>query len=73
LNNAFYAAKRAEAMDKSAEATLRNAEAAQDRQITERFAKAIEQSRLNRQKAIAQPSYRKIFNYLNIGKLKFHP
>ncbi len=60
-------------MDKSAEATLRNAEAAQDRQITERFAKAIEQSRLNRQKAIAQPSYRKIFNYLNIGKLKFHP
>ncbi|QMS87858.1 pentapeptide repeat-containing protein [Nostoc edaphicum CCNP1411] len=48
--NAFYAAKRAEAMDKSAEAAnksaeaaLRNAEAAQDKQITERFAKAIEQ------------------------------
>ncbi|MEH1931120.1 pentapeptide repeat-containing protein [Nostoc sp.] len=55
--NAFYAAKRAEAMDKSAkaanksaeaanksaEAALRNAEAAQDKQIIERFAKAIEQ------------------------------
>jgi Pentapeptide repeats (8 copies) len=48
--NAYYAAKRAEAMDKSAEAAnksaeaaLRNAEAAQDKQITERFAKAIEQ------------------------------
>lgn len=55
--NAFYAAKRAEAMDKSAEAAnksaeaanksaeaaLRNAEAAQDKQITERFEKAIEQ------------------------------
>ncbi|MDF5739529.1 MULTISPECIES: pentapeptide repeat-containing protein [unclassified Nostoc] len=50
LINAFYAAKRAEAMDKSAEAAnksaeaaLKNAEAAQDKQITERFAKAIEQ------------------------------
>ncbi|OCQ97131.1 hypothetical protein BCD64_16245 [Nostoc sp. MBR 210] len=48
--NAFYAAKRAEAMDKSAmaanesaKAALKNAEAAQDKQITERFAKAIEQ------------------------------
>ncbi|WP_442946379.1 pentapeptide repeat-containing protein [Nostoc sp. 'Peltigera membranacea cyanobiont' 210A] len=48
--NAFYAAKRAEAMDKSAEAAnesakaaLQNAKAAQDKQITERFAKAIEQ------------------------------
>ncbi|MEH2240587.1 pentapeptide repeat-containing protein [Nostoc sp.] len=48
--NAYYAAKRAEAMDKSAEAAnksaeaaLKNAEAAQDKQITERFAKAIEQ------------------------------
>lgn len=55
--NAFYAAKRAEALDKSAEAAnksaeaanksaeaaLKNAEAAQDKQITERFAKAIEQ------------------------------
>ncbi|MHC5729633.1 MAG: pentapeptide repeat-containing protein, partial [Nostoc sp.] len=48
--NGFYAAKRAEAMDKSAEAAnksaeaaLKNAEAAQDKQITERFAKAIEQ------------------------------
>lgn len=55
--NAFYAAKRAEAMDKSAEAANKSAEAAnksaeaalinaasaQDKQITERFAKAIEQ------------------------------
>ncbi|GBE91751.1 pentapeptide repeat-containing protein [Nostoc cycadae] len=55
--NAFYAAKRAEAMDKSAiaanesakaalknaEAAIQNAKAAQDKQITERFAKAIEQ------------------------------
>ncbi|WP_176726996.1 pentapeptide repeat-containing protein, partial [Nostoc sp. KVJ20] len=55
--NAFYAAKRAEALDKSAEAAnksaeaanktaeaaLKNAEAAQDKQITERFAKAVEQ------------------------------
>ena len=55
--NAFYAAKRAEAMDKSAEAAnksaeaanksaasaLQNAQIAQDKQITERFAKAIEQ------------------------------
>ncbi|MEH2261428.1 hypothetical protein [Nostoc sp.] len=55
--NAFYTAKRAEAMDKSAEAAnksaeaanksaeaaLRNAASAQDKQITERFAKAIEQ------------------------------
>ena len=48
--NAFYAAKRWEAMDKSAEAAnktakaaLQNAQAAQDKQITERFAKAIEQ------------------------------
>ncbi|MEH2250099.1 pentapeptide repeat-containing protein [Nostoc sp.] len=48
--NAFYGAKRAEAMhksaeaaNKSAEAALKNAEAAQDKQITERFAKAIEQ------------------------------
>ncbi|MCF2151161.1 pentapeptide repeat-containing protein [Desmonostoc muscorum LEGE 12446] len=50
LINAFYAAKRWEAMDKtaeaankSAEAALQNAKAAQDKQITERFAKAIEQ------------------------------
>ena len=50
LINAYYAAKRWEAMDKSAEAAnksaeaaLINAEAAQDKQITERFAKAIEQ------------------------------
>ena len=50
LISAFYAAKRAEAMDKSAEAAnksaeaaLKNAEAAQAKQITERFAKAIEQ------------------------------
>ncbi|MEH2005200.1 pentapeptide repeat-containing protein [Nostoc sp.] len=49
LINAFYAAKRAEAMDKSAEAAnksaeaaLKNAEAAQDKQIREGFAKAIE-------------------------------
>ncbi|WP_298910725.1 pentapeptide repeat-containing protein [uncultured Nostoc sp.] len=48
--NAFYAAKRWEAMDKSADAAnktakaaLQNAQAAQDKQITERFAKAIEQ------------------------------
>ncbi|MEH2439580.1 pentapeptide repeat-containing protein [Nostoc sp.] len=48
--NAYYAAKRWEAMDKSAEAAnktakaaLQNAQAAQDKQITERFAKAIEQ------------------------------
>ncbi len=55
--NAFYAAKRAEAMDKSAlaandsaqaalknaEAALKNAQTAEDKQITERFAKAIEQ------------------------------
>lgn len=41
--NAYYAAKRWEAMDKSAFAALKNAEAAQDKQITERFAKAIEQ------------------------------
>ncbi|MEH2420674.1 MAG: pentapeptide repeat-containing protein [Nostoc sp.] len=48
--NAFYGAKRAEAMDKSAEAAnksaeaaLKNAEAVQDKQISERFAKAIEQ------------------------------
>jgi uncharacterized protein YjbI with pentapeptide repeats len=41
--NAYYAAKRWEAMDKSAEAALQNAKAAQDKQITERFAKAIEQ------------------------------
>ncbi|MEH1907639.1 pentapeptide repeat-containing protein [Nostoc sp.] len=47
--NAYFAAKRWEAMDKSAEAAnksaeaaLINAEAAQDKQITERFAKAIE-------------------------------
>ncbi|MEH2314693.1 MAG: hypothetical protein V7K35_25585 [Nostoc sp.] len=37
--NAFYGTKRAEAMHKTAEA-------AQDRQISERFAKAIEQLRL---------------------------
>ncbi|MEH2118391.1 pentapeptide repeat-containing protein [Nostoc sp.] len=50
LINAYYAAKRWEAMDKSAEAAnksaeaaLKNAEAAQDKQISERFAKAIEQ------------------------------
>ncbi|MEH2432706.1 MAG: pentapeptide repeat-containing protein [Nostoc sp.] len=57
LINAFYAAKRWEAMDKSAlaanesakaalknaEAALKNAYIAQDKQITERFAKAIEQ------------------------------
>ncbi|MEH1841433.1 MAG: pentapeptide repeat-containing protein [Nostoc sp.] len=50
LINAFYAAKRWEAMDKSAEAAnktaeaaLKNAQAAQDKQITERFTKAIEQ------------------------------
>ncbi|MEH2287005.1 pentapeptide repeat-containing protein [Nostoc sp.] len=50
LINAYYAAKRWEAMDKSAEAAnktaeaaLQNANAAQDKQITERFAKAIEQ------------------------------
>ncbi|MBD2299473.1 pentapeptide repeat-containing protein [Nostoc sp. FACHB-190] len=50
LINAYYAAKRWEAMDKSAmaanesaKAALKNAEAAQDKQITERFAKAIEQ------------------------------
>jgi uncharacterized protein YjbI with pentapeptide repeats len=55
--NAFYAAKRAEAMNKSAlaandsaqaalknaEAALKNAQTAEDKQITERFAKAIEQ------------------------------
>jgi len=55
--NAFYAAKRAEAMEKSAlaanesakaalknaEAALKNAVIAEDKQITERFAKAIEQ------------------------------
>nr|MDZ8047875.1 pentapeptide repeat-containing protein [Nostoc sp. DedQUE02] len=48
--NAYYAAKRWEAMDKSAEAAnktakaaLQNAQAAQDKQITERFAKAVEQ------------------------------
>ncbi len=55
--NAFYAAKRAEAMDKSAlaandsaqaalknaEVALKNAQTAEDKQITERFAKAIEQ------------------------------
>ncbi|MFN6568880.1 pentapeptide repeat-containing protein [Dendronalium sp. ChiSLP03b] len=55
--NAYYAAKRSEAMDKSAlaasesakaalknaEAALKNAEIAEDKQITERFAKAIEQ------------------------------
>ncbi|RCJ36987.1 hypothetical protein A6770_15295 [Nostoc minutum NIES-26] len=55
--NAYYAAKRAEAMDKSALAAnesakaalenarvaLKNAEIAEDKQITERFAKAIEQ------------------------------
>lgn len=55
--NAFYAAKRAEAMNKSAEAAnesakaalknaeaaLKNAQAAEDKQVTERFAKAIEQ------------------------------
>ncbi|MEH2015281.1 pentapeptide repeat-containing protein [Nostoc sp.] len=50
LINAYYAAKRWEAMDKSADAAnktakaaLQNAQAAQDKQITERFAKAIEQ------------------------------
>ncbi|BAY07681.1 pentapeptide repeat-containing protein [Calothrix sp. NIES-2098] len=57
LINAYYAAKRAEAMDKSAqaanesakaalenaEAALKNAQVAEDKQITERFAKAIEQ------------------------------
>ncbi|MGF1934036.1 MAG: pentapeptide repeat-containing protein [Nostoc sp. ChiQUE02] len=50
LINAFYAAKRWEAMDKSAlaandsaKAALKNAQIAQDKQITERFAKAIEQ------------------------------
>ncbi|MEH2046431.1 pentapeptide repeat-containing protein [Nostoc sp.] len=41
--NAFYAAKRAEAANESAKAALQNAKAAQDKQITERFAKAIEQ------------------------------
>ncbi|QSJ18398.1 pentapeptide repeat-containing protein [Nostoc sp. UHCC 0702] len=55
--NAYYAAKRWEAMDKSAEAAnesakaalknaeaaLKNAQVAEDKQITERFAKAIEQ------------------------------
>lgn len=57
LINAYYAAKRWEAMDKSAmaanesakaalknaEAAIQNAKAAQDKQITERFAKATEQ------------------------------
>ncbi|BAY14796.1 pentapeptide repeat-containing protein [Nostoc sp. HK-01] len=57
LINAYYAAKRWEAMDKSAmaanesakaalknaEAALKNAVIAEDKQITERFAKAIEQ------------------------------
>ncbi len=57
LINAYYAAKRWEAMDKTAlaanesakaalknaEAALKNAQIAQDKQITERFAKAIEQ------------------------------
>jgi hypothetical protein len=49
LGNLFYAAKRAKALDASAiaanataKAALENAEAAQDKQITERFTKAIE-------------------------------
>ncbi len=48
--DAYFAAQRAQAMDKTAEGTLRNAEAAlnnakiaEDKQITERFSKAIEQ------------------------------
>jgi uncharacterized protein YjbI with pentapeptide repeats len=50
LINAYYAAKRAEAMDKSAiaaekniEIGLKNAELTEERLITERFSKAIEQ------------------------------
>ncbi|MBD2247558.1 pentapeptide repeat-containing protein [Nostoc sp. FACHB-888] len=41
--NAFFAAQRADAMDKTAKAALKNTEIADDKQITERFAKAIEQ------------------------------
>lgn len=41
--NAFFAAQRADAMDKTAKAAIRNTEIADDKQITERFAKAIEQ------------------------------
>jgi uncharacterized protein YjbI with pentapeptide repeats len=41
--NLYYTGKREEAFNKSANAALRNAEAAQDKQITERFTKAVEQ------------------------------
>jgi hypothetical protein len=41
--NLYYTGKREEAFNKSAEAALENAKAAQDKQITERFTKAVEQ------------------------------
>ncbi|WP_373530807.1 hypothetical protein [Nostoc sp.] len=57
--NAYYAAKRWEAMDKSAEAAiksadaaLRNAEAAQDKQITERFGNAISNSHFEKNRVL---------------------
>ncbi|AFZ61440.1 pentapeptide repeat-containing protein [Anabaena cylindrica FACHB-243] len=41
--NAIFAARRADAMEESAKAALENAQIAEDKQITERFSKAIEQ------------------------------
>lgn len=41
--NVYFAGKRAEAMEETAKATNKNAEAANQKQITERFSKAIEQ------------------------------
>ncbi|MDJ0728946.1 MAG: pentapeptide repeat-containing protein [Crocosphaera sp.] len=43
LSNVYYAAKRATAMEKTAQAAEKNVEVVQNSQITERFTKAVEQ------------------------------